>query len=219
MSARREVALALGAYGLYLLVRRAVMNPTGQNRARRNAEAVMAAERRLGCDIAPRVHEVALRAPRAVGVLNAGYALGNTALSVGWLILLFRRRDPVYPRERRALLAAFMGALPVFLALPTAPPRHQEGFVDTLEASGVDLDHPQLVHFYNPIAAMPSHHMAFAVVTGLGLASRAGRPLGRAAWLGYAPAVGTIVVATGNHYLLDVAAGAALGLVARWVTR
>ena len=219
MSARREAALALGAYGLYLLVRQAVMNPAGQDRARRNAEAVMVAERRLGCDIEPRVQEVALRAPRAVGVLNAGYALGNTALSVGWLILLFRRADPGYPRERRALLAAFLGALPVFLAAPTAPPRHQEGFVDTLEVSGVDLDDPRLVRFYNPIAAMPSHHMAFAVVTGLGLASRAGRPLGRAAWLGYAPAVGTIVVATGNHYLLDVVAGAALGLVARWITR
>jgi len=195
------------------------MNPTGRDQAKRNAEKILAAEQRLGCDIEPRVQELALRAPRTVGVLNVGYALCNTALSVGWLMFLFRRRDPAFQRERRALLAAFLGALPVFLVLPTAPPRHQEGFVDTLEASGVDLDHPELVRFYNPIAAMPSHHVAFAVVTGMGLASRSVHALRRAAWWGYAPAVGMIVVATGNHYALDVIAGAALGTIARWVTR
>ena len=116
-------------------------------------------------------------------------------------------------------MAAFLGALPVFLVLPTAPPRHLDGFVATLEASGVDLDHPELVRFYNPIAAMPSHHVAFAVVTGIGLASRSSHVLRRVTWWGYAPAVGMIVVATGNHYVLDVIAGAALGMIARRVTR
>lgn len=160
MSARREVVFALVAYGLYLLVRRAVMNPAGRDRAKHNAGEIMGVEQRLSCDIEPRIQELALRAPRTVGVLNVGYVLCNTALSVGWLMLLFRRRDPAFQRERRALLVAFLGALPIFWVLPTVPPRHQEGFVDTLDASGVDLDHPGLVCFYNPIAAMPSHHVA-----------------------------------------------------------
>lgn len=35
----------------------------------------------------------------------------------------------------------------------------------------------------------------------------------------YAPVVSLVVVATGNQYLVDVAAGAGLGLFARWTAR
>ena len=94
-----------------------------------------------------------------------------------------------------------------------------DGFVDTMADRGIDLQRPWLVRFYNPIAAMPSHHVAFAVVTGSGLAARAGGALARSAWRAYAPAVAIVVVATGNHFVADVAAGAALGLVARSVVR
>ena len=51
--------------------------------------------------------------------------------------------------------------------------------------------------------------------TGEGLAARAGGPWVRAAWRGYAPLVAIVVVATGNHFVVDVAAGAALGVLAR----
>jgi membrane-associated phospholipid phosphatase len=75
------------------------------------------------------------------------------------------------------------------------------------------------VRFYNPIAAMPSQHLAFAVVTGTGVAARARSRPGRAAWRSYPALVALVVVATGNHYVLDVAAGAALGVAARALTR
>lgn len=84
---------------------------------------------------------------------------------------------------------------------------------------GVDLDHPAIQHFYNPIAAVPSYHVAFAVVTGAAVADRARTPAGRVFGRAYAPVVSLVVVATGNHYLVDVAAGAVLGLFARWTAR
>jgi membrane-associated phospholipid phosphatase len=65
---------------------------------------------------------------------------------------------------------------------------------------------------------MPSLHCAFAVITGSALAARR-RGLHRFAWRGYAPAVALVVVATGNHYTLDVVAGYLLGAVARWLAR
>jgi hypothetical protein len=73
------------------------------------------------------------------------------------------------------------------------------------------------VRWYNPIAAMPSYHVAFAVVSGLGLARRSRVRVVRALWRAYPAAVATAVVATGNHYVVDVGAGAALGAVARSV--
>jgi membrane-associated phospholipid phosphatase len=150
-------------------------------------------------------------------VLNAGYAGANVALSVGWLVWMFHARDGAFVRERRAAVAAFLGALPCFLLFPTAPPRSQDEFVDTLARRGIDLDHPALVRLYNPIAAMPSYHVAFAVLTGTGMARRARTPLGRTAWLAYAPCVALVVIATGNHFIADVVAGGALGALARQV--
>jgi PAP2 superfamily len=219
VNGRREVAGGLAAYAVYLAVRRAVWTERGRARADRNAGRLIALERRLGMLVEPRIQAVALRAPRLVDVLNAGYAAGNVALSVGWLLRLFWRGDAAFCRERRAALIAFTAALPVFLVFPTAPPRTQDGFVDTLADRGIDLGHPWLVRLYNPIAAMPSHHVAFAVVTGEGLAARAGGPVGRAAWRGYAPLVAIVVLATGNHLLVDVGAGAALGVLARRLAR
>lgn len=219
MNGRAEIAIGLGAYAAYLAVRQAVWTERGRARAARNARRLIALERRLRIFVEPPVQALALRAPRVVDVLNAGYAAGNVAMSVGWLMRLYVRGDAAYGPERRAAVIAFTAALPVFLAFPTAPPRTQEGFVDTLADRGIDLGHPWLVRLYNPIAAMPSHHVAFATVTGEGLAARAGGPWLRTVWRGYAPLVAIVVVATGNHFVVDVAAGAALGAIARRLAR
>ena len=216
----REAALGLGAYGAYMAVRRAVLTPAGRRRARRNADGMIRLERRLGVDLEPAVQRAALRAPGLIHALHLGYAAANIGLSVSWLVALQRRGDPGYARERRAALAAFLGALPVFLALPMAPPRTQPDYVvDTMAATGINIEHPLPLRFYNPIAAMPSHHVAFAVVSGVGLARRARRPWGRVAWRAYPVVVALVVLATGNHYALDVPAGAALGAAARALTR
>jgi hypothetical protein len=160
-----------------------------------------------------------MRWPRLVDVLNAGYAAGNVSFSVGWLLKLQNRGDPDFRAERIAAMVAFLGALPFFATFPTAPPRMLDEFVDTMASRGLNLDHEHLVRFYNPIAAMPSHHVAFAVVTGLGLSRRARTPGGRLLARAYPALVATTVVATGNHFTADVAAGAALGAVARGAAR
>lgn len=218
-SARREIFLGLGAYALYLLVKRIVWTARGRERARVNAERLLASEKSLGIDIESKVQQAALRVRGVVPALNVGYAAGNVALSVGWLMLLHRRRDAAFFHERRAALTAFAGALPLFAVFPTAPPRTLDEFVDTMNGDRFGLDHPLLLRFYNPIAAMPSHHVAFAVVTGLGLARRAASGAGRVGWSLYPGAVALVVVATANHFVADVAGGAALGLLARWLTR
>jgi hypothetical protein len=215
-SLRREVAIGIGVYGLYLLVSRVVLARAGRARAKRNADRVVALERRVRLQVEPALQRQVLRFPRVVHGLNVGYAVFNVGLTVGWLVHLHRRRDPEYLRVRRACVLAHVGAQPAFLLFPTEPPRALDGFVDTLsEISGLDLEHPFLVRFYNPVAAMPSLHVAFAVVTGSAIAAHAGSPALRAVAHGYAPLVALVVTATGNHYVLDSIAGAALGIVAR----
>ena len=215
-SLRRELALGLGVYALYLAVGRLVIRRGGRERARANAERIVALEERLGVDVEPVVQGALLRFPRLVHGLNVGYGLLNVTLTVGWLVFLYRRRDDGYHRFRRTCLLVHVGAQPVFFLLPTAPPRVLDGFVDTLsEVSGLDLEHPFLLRLYNPVAAMPSLHVAFAVVTGAELAGRTESRALRAAAHAYAPLVATVVAGTANHYVLDAVAGAALGAVAR----
>jgi len=215
-SLRREVGLGLGVYALYLLVGRLVLRRKGRERGAANAVRIVALEERLGVHVEPGIQRALLRYPRLVHVLNVGYGLFNVTLTVGWLVLLFRRRDGSYHRFRRACLLAHVGAQPVFLLLPTAPPRVLDGFVDTLsEISGLDLEHPFLLRFYNPVAAMPSLHVAFAVVTGAEIAGRSDSRLVKVAAHSYAPLVATVVAGTGNHYVLDAVGGAVLGATAR----
>ena len=217
-SARRELALGLGVYALYLLVARLVLRRDGRARARRNAERIVALEERVGLMVEPAVQEALLRFPRVVHGLNVGYGLFNVTLTVGWLAFLYRRRDERFHAFRRTCLLTHVGAQPAFLLFPTAPPRVFDEFVDTLaEVSGLDLEHPFLVRFYNPVAAMPSLHVAFAVVTGAEIAERSGSAVVRTLARGYAPLVATVVAGTGNHYVLDAVAGAALGAAARRV--
>lgn len=215
-SVRRELTLGLAVYGLYLVVARLVLRRDGRARARRNAERIVALEERTGLHIEPALQRALLRYPRLVHGLNVGYGLFNLTLTVGWLVALYRRRDGGYHRFRRTCVLAHLGAQPVFFLLPTAPPRVLDGFVDTLsEVSGLDLEHPHLVRFYNPVAAMPSLHVAFAVVTGAEIAERTDSVLAKSVAHAYAPLVATVVAGTGNHYVLDAVAGAALGVAVR----
>jgi hypothetical protein len=215
-SVRRELTLGLVVYALYLLVARLVLRRNGRARALRNAERVVALEQRTALHVEPSLQRALLGHPGLVRGLNVGYGLFNVTLTLGWLVFLYRRRDPSYHRFRRTCLLTHLAAQPAFAAFPTAPPRVLDGFVDTMsEVSGLDLEHPVLVRFYNPVAAMPSLHVAFAVITGAEIAERTDSRLAKSVAHAYAPLVAVVVAGTGNHYVLDALAGAALGRVTR----
>jgi hypothetical protein len=212
-SVRREVAIGLGVYGAYLLVRRLVVNEEGRRLAARNAERIVAVEERLGIHVEPELQAFLLPRRRVVAILNVAYATLNVGLTIGWLIRLFRRRHPDFHRLRRATALATLGAQPVFLLFPVSPPRTLEHFVDTIaDVSGVDLDGGLIAKLYDPIAAMPSIHVAYAVVTAAGIAETSSSALVRGLAPAYPPLVAAVVFTTANHYILDAIAGAALGL-------
>jgi hypothetical protein len=217
---RREAAIGLGVYAVYLGVRRLVFDERGKRRARENARRVIELERRLGIHLGPACQRACLPRPRLLRTLNLGYVTLNVVLTVGTLMRLYARRHPDFHRLRRAVALATLGAQPAFLFFPTAPPRAMDGFVDTVrELSGLDLDNGLVSRLYDPIAAMPSIHLAYAVVTAAALAAGCESRALAAAAHAYPPAVLGAVLATANHYLLDGVAGAALGAAALRLAR
>lgn len=215
MSARREIGLGLGVYAVYLLARRLVDTAEGRRRAERNAERMVELEERLGLHVEPAFQRALVRHRRLCHVLNAGYVTLNVVLTIGLPIVLYRRGHARFPWLRRAVAFSILGATPVFVAFPCNPPRTLDGFEDTIkEISGVDLDSGPIAQLYNPIAAFPSIHLAFAVVTAAGVRAVSENPAVRAAAAAYPPAVGFVVFSTANHYVLDALAGSVLGAAA-----
>jgi membrane-associated phospholipid phosphatase len=88
------------------------------------------------------------------------------------------------------------------------------GFLDTLDQFG-GLNHGSgLVSLAaNPYAAMPSLHAADALIVGIVVASVVRRPIWKALWLLWPAWVWFTVMATGNHFWLDVLAGISVGAI------
>jgi membrane-associated phospholipid phosphatase len=133
------------------------------------------------------------------------------------LLWVYLRRNAAFTRFRNTILLANGLGLIGYVLLPTAPPRFfpSIGFIDTLDQFG-GLNHGSgLVELAaNPYAAMPSLHAADALIIGVILASVVRRPIWKALWLIWPVWVWFAVMATGNHFWLDVLAGIALGAVA-----
>ena len=104
-------------------------------------------------------------------------------------------------------------SIPVYAVFPVAPPRLAGiGIADTVSTHGAVSMTGRSSVFYNELAAVPSLHCGFAVAVGIALAAAANRPLSKALALLWGPLVCLTVVATGNHYVFDIAAGLAAAL-------
>jgi membrane-associated phospholipid phosphatase len=132
------------------------------------------------------------------------------------LLWVYLRHNASFTRFRNTILVANILGLIGYVLLPTAPPRFftSIGFIDTVGQFG-GLNHGSgLVELAaNPYAAMPSLHAADALIVGVVLASVVRRPIFKAVWLLWPAWVWFAVMATGNHFWLDVLAGIVLALL------
>jgi membrane-associated phospholipid phosphatase len=148
----------------------------------------------------------------------ASWTYWNSEFTVVGLALLFvyLRRNEAFVRFRNAILLANVIGLVGYVLLPTAPPRMfpDLGFADTLADFG-GLNHGSgLVEIAsNPYAAMPSLHSADALIVGLVLFSVCRNRFIKAAWLLWPAWVWFSVMATGNHFWLDVLAGVIVAVI------
>ena len=145
------------------------------------------------------------------------YQVMHLTVTLAVLVWIYLRHPAVYRPARNALVTINAIGLIVFWLLPVAPPRLLPGFVDSGVVTGVT----QNVAHVSPdlYAAMPSLHVGWvtwvAVLVFTATRSRALRAL--AATHGALTVL--IVVATANHFVLDVVAGAAVGVLAVWWCR
>jgi len=148
------------------------------------------------------------------------YELMHVPLATLLLVWSYFWRPAVYRPARNALISINVVGLIVFMLYPVAPPRSLSGagFVDSVNLEWVS---PEPVDHFG---ALPSLHLAWAIwvaVVGLGFIAH---PVLRLLLLLHPALTAFVVVATANHYVVDVAAGLALGLAitivaTRWSAR
>jgi membrane-associated phospholipid phosphatase len=133
------------------------------------------------------------------------------------LLWVYFRRNSAFTRFRNTILLAYVLGLVGYGLLPTATPRFltSMGFTNTLGQFG-GLNHGSgLVELAaNPYAAMPSLHAADALIVGVVLASVVRHWPWKVVWLLWPVWVWFAVMATANHFWLDVLAGIVLGTIA-----
>jgi hypothetical protein len=218
----RELLLVMLFYGAYTLTR-LILSPTGTGPAFAHADDILSLERTLGIDVELGLNKALVAVPWLARAANFFYATAHFVVTLGVLVWLYRRRPAHYHRLRTALMAATAAALAGFWLYPLAPPRLiGHGFVDpvtALHSFGLYSARGS-GELTNQFAAMPSMHAGWALWAGFVLVLLSRRRWIKVAGASYPAITILVILATANHYVLDVVAGFAIvtvTLAAAWL--
>src|SRR5262249_6303344 len=201
--------LLLGvAYWAWRHARGAVDGGIGESFS--HARDLVSAERSLGMLTEPSVQHCAFGAGWPAEVARWGYANLHFKGSCLMLAILYFGYRGSYGFVRNAVFAAMAISVIGYALFPTAPPR----FLPELgldPSSSVTGNTPLLSHpgdaLFTPFAAVPSMHVGLSVILAWSLAMLVRpRPL-KALLFAYPLLMTYVVVASGNHFVLDAVFG------------
>ena len=209
IDAFRQLLLFASAYYAYRIVRGMVDGKASV--AFENARDIISAERSLNLFFEQDFQEWALSNARwIVDGANWMYVNSHFVVTVGFLIWLYLARNEAYYFVRNMFMVAMGIALVGYVVYPTAPPRFMPewGFQDTVtDWVGLQAAHNANA-LYNPFAAVPSMHVAFALMLGFAGARLVQARVLRSVFYGYPLWVTFATVVTANHFWMDAALGA-----------
>lgn len=211
----QEVILLAVGFGLYSLIQKDV--PLQADAAYDRGRALLELEQRWHIDLQHPLNAALVKSYHLTVLANYYYVALHFMVPIGILLwLIFRHRDR-YRAERRSFVLMALIGLAVFWFAPTAPPRliPSADVIDTVSKYHTigSYESGATKHAADQFASMPSLHFAFALWVAITMFRLARHRWVRYAWCIYPVLTGLDVLATGNHYLLDLPAGAAaLGL-------
>jgi hypothetical protein len=222
-----EVAVMAWLFWLYDVINN--LAPTRSALAIGNARAVLDLERSLGINLELTLNRWLGAHGLLALIATDYYFFAHVLVTVAVLGWLWMRRPQLYKQARTQLVLINLIAFAVFWRYPLAPPRMMPGlgYQDVVSQSHAVFSWHSgaLRQDADQFAAMPSLHVAWASWAALAVWRAAWRPWVRALALLHPLLTGLVVLATGNHWLLDVLAGEAtflLGVALQrlmWVAR
>ncbi len=207
----RQVLLFGAAYLAYRAVRGLVEGDA--NAAFAHARELISLERTLHLFVEPSVQAWASGSRLLMGFSSWLYVSAQTTITVAGLIYLYVRHNRSFYFVRNMFMIAMAIALVGYTVFPTAPPRFMPewGFIDSVsDFTGVHVSHASasMTTMFNPYAAVPSMHVAFAMMIGWPLARLARLKPVKVLWVLYPFLMAFVIVATANHFVIDALLGA-----------
>jgi membrane-associated phospholipid phosphatase len=208
----REIAFGAAFAVVYFGIRNLTVGsaPT----AYANADRLMHLERTLHLAWEAPLQGAIISHPALVTLANWVYIWGHWPVIAAVAVWLWRRERGAYRLLRDAMFVSGAIGLAVFALYPVAPPRLAPlALVDSVTTWSHAYRALQPPALTNPYAAMPSLHVGWNLLVGLAIVVHARRRAVRILGALLPAAMAVAVVATANHFLLDVVAGVALALL------
>ena len=212
-----ELLLIRVTYAAYQQVRLAATGGTnsgGRATAEHHGHEILSIERFLHIDIEHAVNHWVVKVEFLKDFFNFYYESFHFVVPLTVMAVLYWRRPVDYRWARSALGFATLLALVGFWLYPLAPPRLLPGLgiIDTVH--GVQdfskPDYGTLTALTNQYAAMPSLHFGWSLWCGVVIFALAPKWWMKALGLLHPFFTVSAIVATGNHWVLDAAGGAAV---------
>jgi hypothetical protein len=215
---RQVLLFALAYYG-YRLVRGTVDDPVGAAVAFEHSREVIHFEQSLGIFVEPSLQGWVSSKPALIDVASWLYLNAQFTVTIACLVYIYLRHNSSFYFVRNMFAVAMWTANIGFMLFPAAPPRFfpEWGFSDSVSnLTHVAHDSVAVNSLVNQYAAIPSMHVAFALMIAVPLARLCKHRLARAIWAVYPLVVVFVIVSTGNHFLTDAFLGAATAAFGAW---
>jgi hypothetical protein len=208
----REATLVALAILLYFGIRNATVGSA--DAAFANAERLLDFERALGLAREGAIQGTVAGSEALVTLVNWVYIWGHWPVILTAAVVLYVRDRRRYVLLRNALFVSGAIGFLFFALFPVAPPRLLSlGLVDTVTEQSHAYRALQPPGLTNQYAAFPSLHVGWNVLVGIVLFVATTSLAARAFAIASPLAMAFAVVATANHFVVDVAAGVAVVLV------
>lgn len=208
--------VVLGAF-IYFRVRGLTDSATSVAVA--HAHHLFHVEKLLGIDVEPTLQSPLHGSEALETFANWVYIWGHWPVIIATMVWLVARHRDVFLQLRDAMLVSGALGIIVFMTYPVAPPRLAGlGLVDTITQSSDSYRYLQPPAFVNQYAAMPSLHVGWDLLVGMAIFAATTNVALRALGCLMPLAMAYAVVATANHFVLDVVAGVVLVLIGHLVS-
>ena len=212
-----ELGFVLVAFVCNALVRWYTLDDESQAVA--NAHDLLALEEALGLDWEHTFQDATLAVPWLDHVTQWFYVWGYFPVLASVLVGLYVLRPAAYRLLRNALLASGAIGLLGYAFYPTAPPRlTQLGYVDTVASGALDVA-ARPVGVANEWGAIPSFHVGWLALAGYVVFRVTRSAVLRVLCVLVPVLMSYAILATGNHWVLDIPAGLAVALAGLLVAR
>jgi membrane-associated phospholipid phosphatase len=206
--------VALVAFAVFVYFRVRGLTESSADLAHEHAEHIVAFEKGLGIYVEAELQDLIAPSEAMQTFANWIYIWGHWPAIIVTMVWLVWRHRVIFVRLRDAMLVSGALGMVVFVSYPVAPPRLVGlGLVDTVTEQSDAYRVLQPPAFVNQYAAMPSLHSGWDLLVGMAIFAAASSLALKVVGVAMPVLMAFAVVATANHYIVDVVAGVGLALV------